>query len=1147
MKNKMGLCKTSWLALLFLSGNWNIDSRMKEQCSDTLKELDTIYTMKNEITPYGTVIAGWATSGTIPGFKGTLVFQKMGQKIVRWKSGTIWMSNKQLNKQVKIVNGNRTLNSNLNIIHWNGGSRRWENKLLEIESLLREYKPDLCYISEANLWYDLDPIDRDIQGYRLHLPNTMDSLKHARLVLLAKDDITLEIVTENVNKEAAMIWVKIGASRKDNLLIGGLYRQHQLLGDSRNISKAQQLIEQEARWCKIINKWKNMSRNKNCLVIGDINLDHLKWSTPDGRQEKMVDELKNHIEVNGFLQLITNVTRTWNTQADSILDHIWTNCPDRCIKTLNKTRGSSDHNVIGVEMSARDFKQSGTTIVKRRWKNFKKDECLQEFRNQDWSDILAQDNVDVANSLLEDRICAILDMFAPMVTIQTRTRYKNFITDETKTCMELRDNSREVAKRSGDESDWIEFRRLRNLCTSKQRADKKKQLNEIFENIEVEKDTSKLFTISKNLLGYMKSGTPSCFKVDNVVFRKQKDLANIQVDYYEKKVNTIKDKLPRVNVDPLEILRSSFERWRPAGGRPSFVLKSVTEKEVGEMIAKLKNSHAYGIDRIDAASIKMAAGILIPGITHVINLSLCQAKFPAKWKLARILPLLKSKESDKFNPASYRPVSQLPVLSKLAERSVQRQLLTYLEKNRLISDNHHAYRDNCNTSTALIQLMDSIATAADSNNITATINIDLTAAFDCVPHATLKDKLQFYGLDDLTKNWIDSYLDSRSGFVAIGSAVSRITSLPHGVPQGSVLGPLLYLIFVNEMTGIAEDKHCPNQVHKMTDRLFTRDCDLCGKFPMYADDGQFQYSSNHRGWNQDKVDTVFWRIKNFLNANGLQVNEGKTCLVEFMTHQKRSKISGIPPDLTVSEDCKDRQGSTTVKDKLITDSGTCRMLGLQFRNNLTWDNHLQLGKKALLPALRRQLGLLSKIGQNMSKKARLNLVNCLVLSRLSYAICIWGNTNASQIKKAQVLQNLAGRFVTQMPRITRQVDILNECGWMNVKDLTTYHTLCQMWKTIRWETPRYLHNKITVDDEDKISTTNPRLVITSQSYRWQAVKKWNVLPQDLRTEVSIKKFKIKLKQWIKRRTELDADETGNPGQGQDNLDQTTIPPDNTVT
>ena len=245
---------------------------------------------------------------------------------------------------------------------------------------------------------------------------------------------------------------------------------------------------------------------------------------------------------------------------------------------------------------------------------------------------------------------------------------------------------------------------------------------------------------------------------------------------------------------------------------------------------------------------------------------------------------------DPTNPGSYRPVSQLPVIAKLAERTVQRQLLRYLESNKMISPNHHAYRDLHNTTTALLNLTDAIATSTDNNAIMTTMNIDLTAAFDCVPPLLLLKKLRFYGLDESSLTWIKSYLSARSSFVSVGSADSRIKATPQGVPQGSVLGPLLYLIFVNEMTCITEDDLCANIVHEPSDKLFKEECMECGSFPMYVDDGQFQFSSNSRNLNQDKIENNFWKIKNYLNANGLMVNESKTRLVEFMSHQKRIEV-----------------------------------------------------------------------------------------------------------------------------------------------------------------------------------------------------------------------------------------------------------------
>ena len=572
-----------------------------------------------------------------------------------------------------------------------------------------------------------------------------------------------------------------------------------------------------------------------------------------------------------------------------------------------------------------------------------------------------------------------------------------------------------------------------------------------------------------------------------------------------------------MNSDPLRILRRQFDRWIPVGGTPKFKLKMATEREIAGYIKDLKNSQAYGIDKMDAVTVKLGAQFLVPVITHVINLSLESEIFPSRWKLARVLPLLKGRESDPLNPASFRPASQLPVVAKLAERTVQRQLLKYLEESELLSPNHHAYRSDHNTSTALLQMIDTIATATDDNKITATVNIDLTAAFDCVHHATLMNKLEFYGIDSRTTNWIRSYLDSRSSFVSIGSATSRIYNTPHGVPQGSVLGPLLYLLYVNEMTSIAEDPDCANPVHRRTDKLFTEDCHMCGIFPMYADDGQLQISTHNRDENQDIIEKHFWNVVNFLNAHGLQVNQSKTRITEFMTYQKRTRLRGIPPDITVEEETVDRQGVKRTQSKLITESRDCKILGLTLRNNLNWESHLHSGKGALLPALRRQLGMITRISHNMSTKARLNLVNCLVMSRMSYMICAWGNTSQNHLKKVQIVQNTAGRLVTGLSRYTKQSVIIENCKWLNIAELTEYQSLCQAWKTVRWNLPRHFKDRMILTDDQRIETNEPRLLITAQSYRWKTVGYWNALPENLRYETTLTRFKKQLKKWLRER------------------------------
>ena len=399
------------------------------------------------------------------------------------------------------------------------------------------------------------------------------------------------------------------------------------------------------------------------------------------------------------------------------------------------------------------------------------------------------------------------------------------------------------------------------------------------------------------------------------------------------------------------------------------------------------------------------------------------------------------------------------------------------------------------------------------------MSTDLSAAFDGVEHKILKEKLKMYGLDGQTHKWIKSYLEARSSYVVIGSAESRIFSNPHGVLQGSVLGPLLYMIYVNELPSAIEDNSCTNGVHKDRSRLFPKECTECGSYMLYPDDGVYRISSHYRNYNQDKIDMVFWKVKVFLNANGLKVNNQKTKLTEFMTHQKRAKTGGIPPDLTIREETKDRRGQIKWQDKLITDNPNCRILNMNLNRNLSWDNHLNTGKKALLPALRRQIGMISRLGQAMSKKAKLKLVNCLVINRLQYGLCLWGNTSKKQISTAQVVVNTAARMITGQNRTTRQETLMKECSWMKVEDMTEYSTLLQFWKIAKWGLPTYIEDIITREPEDKMSTTIPRLQLTEMAYRWTAVRKWNQLPGNLREEDIITRFKRGLKEWISKRTE----------------------------
>ena len=247
-----------------------------------------------------------------------------------------------------------------------------------------------------------------------------------------------------------------------------------------------------------------------------------------------------------------------------------------------------------------------------------------------------------------------------MGIVQSRTKYNSWILDVTKVFMLECDNARSKARMTDDVNDWDIYRLKRNDCTARQRRDKKKQRKDLFNKIETENDSAKLFNTVKTLMGVKNVGPPTSLKAGGLAKFKQSEIAEIQSAYYCDKIQNIKSTLPRVNFDPLSTFKKVFSRWQPRGGKPQFSLKTVSVSDIFKIISKMKNSHSFGNDNIDATILKLVAPVISPVIAHIINLSMGTVTFPSRWTIARIIPLLKSKESDKTNPSSYRPVAQLP-------------------------------------------------------------------------------------------------------------------------------------------------------------------------------------------------------------------------------------------------------------------------------------------------------------------------------------------------------------------------------------------------------------------------------------------------------------------------------------------------------
>ena len=923
------------------------------------------------------------------------------------------------------------------------------NKTEDLHYIFNELNPDIACHSET--WFDesVPPQAYIPPGYKVIRKDRSEMFKQkygknsgGGIAIYYKEHLNVERKSNLTDEVEEILWVHVNTKR--SFMLGTIYRANytSTLDDSDGESK----IEENIR--------KATEISDNLIVTGDYNVDMMN------KNHKDTIKLKEIYDTYGLTQIISKPTRVNVTsKKPTTIDHIWTNL-SHIVKAHGTFLGVSDHLGTYMRLNIAREKPQDKYIKIRCYANY-----TEELLNSTLSNNLAESNVqkyimekniNLATEELLKVTQQAINSIAPMKILKLKEKKKHipWFTTELQNLIKAKNQ-------------FLEDYFCYGLSIFK---DKTKEITNKIKHLK--RKLKSLYFTEK--ISSCQNDAKKSWQVINQITQRTVSKETTEPDKMNQdKADNFNKYFATVGEEIQKNLKKEFQA-ESFEGLQGFDFQLETKASIDKIIDQIRGDVAIGHDEIGARIIKDGKPTLAPILTQLVNLSYELKTFPKCMKIAAIKALHKKEDKNDFS--NYRPISILPTMSKVFERSATQQLAKYLENNNIISPSQHAYRKGHSTVTCLFEVVNQLYKLIDEKKVAAVISLDLSKAFDSINHNLMLNKLSKMGLSESSLLWIQSYLSDRQQFIRFKDYTSTIQPVKAGVPQGSIIGPLLFICYINDLYP-----------------TFGADSPVYS----YADDTQIIVTAKNISSLIKKIEETIATAQKWYSDNSMKNNIGKS---EILITTNKGPNHHIKIKIV-------EEG----KRKYLKPKPFIKVLGVFLDENLNWNKHLKQVKKIATNSIRN----LHRVNHLLPIKSRIYLYLTLVVPYFDYADIIYGGCSMKNSKYIQTSQNFAIRSITGTKKSESPKESFRKLKFLNLEKRRLVHEAVFAHKSLLSVNPErinleYLQQLSTGQTRNTTHGTlnlpNHRCARYQKSPLFRTIKAWNSSPKDIPVH-SLKSFK----------------------------------------